>query len=269
MQDKIATNTNLVVFNRERHMRKIVELVPLYANHGLKYLDLNFCEMMNPVSTLKDREKAKPYIRQLEDYKHELEVEYIQCHLPYPQRGQNPTELNDEIALALEYVERLEIPVSVIHPIKGNIEDNILYFENIAKFVPKCTTLAIENMESDEEIHSVEQLIKIVSSLSFKTGICLDTGHANIMNIDIPDFIKKANTLLIATHIADNNGKKDEHLLPSFGNIEWEKVIPTFKKYYNGYLNYEAMYFSRNVSESLSGEVIELSKAIGAWLLGL
>ena len=259
----------MVVFDRGRHMRTMKELVPLYAKERLNTLDLNFCEMMNPVSELNSRESSKVYIETLERYKSELGVEYVQCHLPYQMKGQSLEKLNDDIFLALEYVEKLGIPVSVIHPIKGNIEDNIAYFESLKGHIPTSTTLAIENMESFEEIYSIEELISILKGLSYDAGICLDTGHANITKVDIPLFIENAGDKLLATHIADNNGREDQHLLPGFGNIEWEKIIPEFRKHYKGYLNYEVMFFSRNVPESLSGEIIELAKSIGSWLLSL
>lgn len=269
MKDKISTNTNLVVFNREREMRTMQQLVPLYAENGLNILDLNFCEMMNPVSSLKDKDKAKSYIESLKRYKSELGLEYIQCHLPYKRNGESLEDFNNELFLALEYVETLEISVSVIHPIKANIEQNIEYFESIKSYVPSSTTLAIENMETFDEIHSVKDLLAIIEKLSYKAGICLDTGHANIMKEDIPSFIEKAGGNLIATHIADNNAKEDQHFLPGFGNIEWEKVVPALKKSYKGYINYEAMFFSRNLPEMLSKEIIELAKSIGSWLLSL
>lgn len=269
MKDRISTNTNLLVFNRERHMRTMLELIPVYARNGMKILDLNFCEMMNPVSVLKDRRKAKEYINRLEEYKSELGVEYVQCHLPYPRSMEVIKESNEEIKIALEYVSELGIPTSVIHPIIGTIEDNIAYFESFKEYIPSSTTLAIENMETKSEIYSIDQILAIINGLSFKSGICLDTGHANMTGIDIPEFIKKANKHLIATHIADNDGKVDQHLLPGFGNIEWEAAVHAFKEYYSGYLNYEAMYFSKNLPKKLENEVASLAKSIGSWLISL
>lgn len=268
MFDQVTTNTNLIVFNRERNMRTMVELIPIYHENGYSTLDLNFCEMMNPSSDLKDEKKAVGYIETLKRYRRELEVNYFQCHLPYATRGQDEMDIS-LIKKALSYCEMLEIPQAVIHPIKASVEKNIEYFETLRPFIPTGTKLALENMENTEEIYSSDQLLTIVSSLSFDAGICLDTGHANMTCIDIPKFIEDCSEYLIATHIADNDGTKDQHLLPGFGNIRWEDVIPAFRKYYSGYLNYEAMFFSRGVSEKLSREIISLSRSIGSWLLHL
>lgn len=268
MFNTIATNTNLIVFNRERNMRKMTELIPIYALNGYTELDLNFCEMMNPTSDLKDESKATAYIKKLLEYREEYKLNYFQCHLPYQVKGQDPKDIS-LIKQALEYCDKLSIPVAVIHPIKGTVKENIEYFESLSSFIPQGVKLAIENMENKDEIYDSEDLKKIISSLSYKAGICLDTGHANMTGVDIPQFIQDCAEHLIATHIADNDGTRDQHLLPGFGTIKWEEVIPAFKKFYNGYLNYEAMFFSRGISEKLSDEIISLSKAIGYWLLDL
>lgn len=249
-------------------MRTMKELVPIYAEYGYKELDLNFCEMMNPYSELKNRDRAKEYIKRLKEYKAELGIEYIQCHLPYRLKDEDKNNIED-IVTALGFCEEIEIPVAVIHPIKGSIDENIGYFENLAPYIPSGVNIAIENMETKAEIYSIEQLLSIINSLSFKAGICLDTGHANMTGEDIPNFIKTAGDILVATHIADNNSMEDQHLLPGFGTIDWEMIIPIFKKYYNGYLNYEAMFFSKRLSEKAIPDTIRLSRTIGSWLLSL
>ena len=75
--------------------------------------------------------------------------------------------------------------------------------------------------------------------------------------------------MLIGTHIADNNGREDQHLLPGFGTIEWERVIPALKANYSGFLNFECMYFSRHLPQIFTEDVIKLSLAVGEWLLSL
>ena len=268
MHNKITTNTNLIVFNREKYMKTMLELIPIYTSHGLDTFDLNFCEMMNPISALNDDVESEDYINTLNEYKSRYGLKYFQCHLPYPMRGEDSRKIEKQ-KRALSYCEKLGIPVAVIHPIIGSIEDNVRYFESLKPYIPENVTLAIENMETKEEISTSKELLEILDNLSYKAGICLDTGHLNIMGGDAPAFIKDTGEKLIATHINDNDGNKDQHLLPGFGTIKWEEVIPAFKRYYNGYLNYEAMFFSRGCSEMLEGHIVELAKAIGNWLLDL
>ncbi len=272
MQDKISSNTNLVAFSREGK-RTMDNLIPLYASCGYRALDLNFCEMMNPYSIL-NTERGWEYAEKLKAEKAEYKLEYIQAHAPYPQDYTKLTDsekkkIDDSILLSMEYAHYLGIPQIIVHPIKGSITDNIKYFESLLKRRKSPIKIAIENMESTDEIYSPSSLIEIVSPLYPECTICLDTGHAHIAGEDIPTFIEKTSKYLTATHIADNNGKEDQHLLPGFGTICWESTIKAFNDFYSGYLNYECMFFSKSLPQSASDSVIKLSLALGDWLLSL
>ena len=250
----------------------MLSLIPEYAEHGLKTLDLNFCEMMNPTSELRDH--GDGYIERLLRLKEDLGLGYIQAHAPYPRdyKGLSSADkrLSDnEIRLSMRYAEALGIPHIVIHPIKGDVKENIAYFSSLLDRYEGNIRIAIENMEGDDEIGSADELCEIADSLGERAGICLDTGHANIRGEDIPSFVRRCEGRLIGTHIADNDGKSDQHLLPGFGNIRWEEVIPAFRECYDGYLTLECMFFSRNLPRRLSGEIISLALSVNDWLLSL
>jgi sugar phosphate isomerase/epimerase len=51
-------------------------------------------------------------------------------------------------------------------------------------------------------------------------GLCLDTGHANIM-ADVASEARAAGGLLRTTHVHDNDGQRDSHLLPGLGTVRW------------------------------------------------
>jgi sugar phosphate isomerase/epimerase len=47
---------------------------------------------------------------------------------------------------------------------------------------------------------------------------------------------------LAALHLHDNNGRKDSHLLPGLGTIDWQRVSARLKKTgYQGAISLEAM----------------------------
>lgn len=264
MQSRITTNTNLIAFSRDNRL-EMIESIPLFKEGGFDILDLNFCEMMNPDSPLNDR-RAIDYIKKLKDLRCEHDLTYFQCHVPYPRDSKESYESDKAISRALEFADELEIPVAVIHPIKGTEKDNIRYFNRFCE--SSNITLAIENMESREEIYSADALLSIASGVD-RSGICLDVGHANVIGIDIASFIRETGEKLIATHIHDNNGISDLHLLPGLGTIKWEEVMKAFRESYSGYINYEAMYFSRNLPSSFRSETLKLAREIGNWLLTL
>ena len=102
MVDEFSTNTNLLAFNKEHIDRDMDELVRVYASHGIKNLDLNFCEMMRPSSRLNDK-RAEDYIKTLGEVKEELGLNYVQAHAPYPVRGTKPSDWDGKIIKAFPF----------------------------------------------------------------------------------------------------------------------------------------------------------------------
>ena len=81
-------------------------------------------------------------------------------------------------------------------------------------------------------------------------GICYDAGHANLMDRgrlyddcaakkawegwgEIPweeHCLERFLPHIVNTHLHDNDGSFDQHLLPGDGNISWEKIVPLLKR---------------------------------------
>lgn len=55
-------------------------------------------------------------------------------------------------------------------------------------------------------------------------GLCLDTGHWEMIAPGSCSVVEQFGDRLITTHINDNFGATDDHLLPFDGRIEWEAV---------------------------------------------
>ena len=73
---------------------------------------------------------------------------------------------------------------------------------------------------------------------------------------------------LVATHIADNKGRADEHLLPFYGTIDWEAVLSALSEMgYQGDLTYECMFFNQHLPLQLKVQAIRQAKLIGDFLL--
>ncbi len=239
----------------------MLDIIPRLAKLGYRDIDLNFCEMMNPCHDIDEA-----YIRKLGQLKEDLGLTYVQSHVPYSRKGEDRSE---DIKTAIRYSTQLGVKAIVIHPITG---DNVSY---LSQFLPLLegtdSCLAVENMESEEEISTSGELLKIIETIGRnKLGICLDTGHAHLRGLDVASEVEKCGRHLIATHIADNDGKSDAHLLPFFGTIEWERVMKAFTKIgYRGAYTYECMYFTRHLPDELKDEAVRLSLKIGDKLLSL
>jgi sugar phosphate isomerase/epimerase len=72
-----------------------------------------------------------------------------------------------------------------------------------------------------------------------EAGICLDYGHAHLMG-DLGDAIETLSGHLWTTHVHDNRGTRDDHLVPYAGSIDWDAAIMETQKIgYEGVLMFE------------------------------
>ena len=70
-------------------------------------------------------------------------------------------------------------------------------------------------------------------------GVCLDYGHAHLMG-DLGEAIETLSGHLWTTHVHDNGGTRDDHLVPYAGTIDWDAAMMTTQKIgYDGILMLE------------------------------
>jgi sugar phosphate isomerase/epimerase len=91
-----------------------------------------------------------------------------------------------------------------------------------------------------------------------RTGICLDFGHAFLMG-DVADTIETVAEHLITTHVHDNNGKKDDHLVPFEGRINWDIALMTMQK-----VGYDGTYLMELGNTGSPAAVLEQARAARA-----
>jgi len=72
-----------------------------------------------------------------------------------------------------------------------------------------------------------------------RAGICLDFGHAHLDG-DVIDAVETVAEHLIATHLHDNRGRADDHLMPLDGTIDWAAALTAVQKIgYDGPMMFE------------------------------
>jgi sugar phosphate isomerase/epimerase len=62
-----------------------------------------------------------------------------------------------------------------------------------------------------------------------RAGVCVDVGHAHIGG-DVVEAIETCSGHILTTHLHDNRGTRDDHLLPGQGSIDWDAVLMGFQK---------------------------------------
>jgi len=60
-------------------------------------------------------------------------------------------------------------------------------------------------------------------------GICLDFGHAFLMG-DLLEAVETCSGHVVTTHVHDNGGGRDEHLVPFEGRIDWDAALMGMRK---------------------------------------
>ena len=80
------------------------------------------------------------------------------------------------------------------------------------------------------ELSTPSALVELIESdIDAVLGICMDVGHARLMG-DVVDAIETCSGQLITTHLHDNRGRHDDHLVPGKGAIDWDAATLAFQK---------------------------------------
>lgn len=71
-------------------------------------------------------------------------------------------------------------------------------------------------------------------------GLCLDTGHLNLLHKNMREYMRVVGRRIKALHIHDNNGIDDQHLMPFTGTVRWNDFTATLRELgYQGDLSFE------------------------------
>ena len=83
-------------------------------------------------------------------------------------------------------------------------------------------------------VHLIEDQLE-----GLDVGICLDIGHANLLG-DVGEAFETISGHLWTTHVHDNHGTRDEHLVPYAGSIDWDLAMMVSQKVgFDGVLMFE------------------------------
>lgn len=170
-------------------------------------------------------------------------IEVSQVHGPWRYPPQDYTEEDREerfekMIKAIYITKLLNCKYIVIHPLMpfGADENpneneffdiNYDFFTRLLPFAKENgITICIENMPMIAlPLSTPTQILNFVKRINdshFK--ICLDTGHCAVFGINPHDALKELTSEYVKVlHIHDNDGKRDLHLLPHQGVIDWEK----------------------------------------------
>lgn len=155
-------------------------------------------------------------------------------------------------------------------------DKNIEKLKILAEYIKnKNITICLENLSPNipdvKELigHNADDLLYIIEHVgSEKFGICLDTGHLNLTENSQREFILKAGKKLKALHIADNQGRSNQHMMPyTRGTVDFKEVVEALREVdYHGLFNLEISGES-HIPLELRNEKIKFIKACYDYLM--
>jgi sugar phosphate isomerase/epimerase len=140
----------------------------------------------------------------------------------------------DEVKRALDVAERIPFRYLVQHIGYGRdsadprkLDAAFTSLEILSVFAKaRGVTIALEN--TPNEIGAPASLQHfLVDTHLHDLRLCLDTGHAH-MDATVAVAFDVMRDRLVTSHIHDNHGEKDEHLLPYEGTIDWDAALGAF-----------------------------------------
>ena len=284
---RLSTSTNICAFTATRERLPVYFCIDTCAEAGYRALDINWCMAMNPDSPLA-RDGWERYVDGIGERAASRGIVFSQAHLPYydlfshavsPESAARTDAL---IGRCIEASRRLRVPWAVVHP--GVPRDLDAFARlNVARLTPHVERaarlnvgLALENVETpppgaprDAPDASVSRLAALIDAFDEPlVGACYDFGHAHLFGGDHRGNLRRLGARVKALHVHDNHGAADEHLMPFFGNIDWQSAMAGLRDIgYQGDLTFEIQEFGRNLPKDLKHTVVEQSLAVGQRLL--
>lgn len=136
----------------------------------------------------------------------------------------------DEVKRALEIADVIPFRYLVQHlGVTGQeyeerrIDSAFSSLEEIKVFAgQRGVEVLLENIPNEHS--SAEQLNRFLRETHLELGYCFDIGHAH-MGRGIEHEFELMQEQIRSTHLHDNNGKEDQHLMPGEGSIDWRRAM--------------------------------------------
>lgn len=137
----------------------------------------------------------------------------------------------DEVKRALEVAERIPFRYLVQHMGHGRqmadqrkLDAAFSSLERLVIFAKQLgVTIALEN--TPDELGAPASLQHFIAETHLHDlRLCFDIGHAHI-DAGVAASFEAMRDRIVTTHIHDNHGDKDQHLLPYEGTIDWDAAL--------------------------------------------
>lgn len=292
---RLSTSTNLFAYRPDRAaFIPILESMKRIKAAGFDAVDLNLCDVTRPYYLLA-REDWRDWVARVAEASASLSLPITQSHTPFYNQLDPGFDRREEyesmIRRSIEASGMLGVPWIVMHAGSFPGDDPSFsesrrrgyeYFMPLLELAARYGSgIAIENLHDAPSCDRARpgkvftagfvELCQLVDSLKApNAGVCWDFGHAHLMGADQPNALRYVGRRLKATHVADNSGYFDDHILPFQGKIDWRHVLPVLSEIgYAGDLTYEIHNTTCRLPDSLLGVAGRFCADTGRYLLAL
>lgn len=180
-----------------------------------------------------------PDIRGIAAYMKSVGMKTHSIHSPFDIRFDHPEDKKayadyrmQQWSKTLEYCAELESGIMVIHAMNARYPFHVGEENQVHDFLGELcvrgkklgVSVALENIVSNVkagEIHcTLENQAKLYGDLE-DLRFCLDIGHVALTGAQMKPEIDVVADRLVSFHVNNNDGKRDLHLTPDIGEIDW------------------------------------------------
>ncbi len=228
-----------------------------------------------------------------------------QMHMPYPiyipkgNKAVNDYLWKQVAPKSMELCHFFECPCIVIHGFKlarflGSEEaewrQTEMFIDSIAALAKEYRiTICIENLYTGIGEHlmegpccdarkAAERIDRVNERYGAEVlGFCFDTGHANLIGLDMEDFITTLGDRLKVLHIHDNDGVSDLHQIPftftktreNKASTDWSGFIRGLRAvHFQGTLSFETAPVLESFPKELKQDTLQFIVKIGEYFAG-
>lgn len=285
---EIATSTNILYERADGSRIPMKESIRACAAAGYRQLDFGFVEL-----ALSSKQFHTPeWEAEIKGYwalAQELGLRFVQAHATLFDfcNPSHDDELQRELfRRSIRGARILGVPWIVAHPSTGVIEGkatrdthekNVRFFREMADYAASLGLgIAIENMwgKTGQGVRRyavrAEELLRLIEDIGkSNVGACWDVEHGSVEKLDQGMAIRLLGSRLKATHLSDETGPDNIHILPYTGFVNWDAVLEALADIgYDGALAFEIQHYLPRMPVELIPSAMRFSAEVGRHMAG-
>jgi L-ribulose-5-phosphate 3-epimerase len=259
---RLSTSTSIFINRDDGGYIPMIESIRRCKDAGFHVVDASFtCALFGKGELV--NENWEKIIYEVRNEAEKLGIEFSQSHPVFI-----PGNIDDKPAELQEIYHKmmrrsiiassiLGVRWAILHPVEekttavfdteASIRKNFEQFAPVVELAKsKNVGVAFENMLERPSTkrrfssHAGELAALIDAYNDPGVGACWDFGHGNFLYKDQRIALRILGKRLKATHVADNYGVEDEHMLPFHGSVDWLSIMPVLTEIgYEGDFTFE------------------------------